>query len=332
MSTRPLFIISLDFELYWGMFDKVTLEAYGTNIQGAHTAIPELLSLFAKNGIHATWAVVGMLMCNSKAELLELLPREELRPRYADMRLSAYEHLATSSIGENRSDDPYHYGAELVELIAATPHQEIGSHTFSHYYTQDGSENGAAVFAADCEAFRTVSQRHGISAASIVFPRNQTTPEALDVCDSFGFRAYRGTPDHFLYTGKKEQTQSGLFLRALRLIDAYINISGHHTFTLHSGEVLCNIQGSRFFRPYIPALRLFERVRLARIKNSMTHAAAHGEIFHLWWHPHNFGVNRKENLANLVELLAHYKQLQEKYGMESVTMAEAATRVNGSAD
>jgi hypothetical protein len=71
-------------------------------------------------------------------------------------------------------------------------------------------------------------------------------------------------------------------------------------------------------------------LRIARIKNSMTHAAKNNQVFHLWWHPHNFGINRKENLAALLELIAHYKKLHDEYGMESATMQEAAIRANGS--
>ncbi len=333
MSNRPLFVVSLDFELYWGMFDKVTLDTYGENIKGVHEAIPELLSLFEKYGVHATWAVVGMLMCRSKDELMSLLPEPSLRPQYDDMRLSAYEHILHTNIGENEQNDPYHYGHSLVEMILRTQHQELGSHTFSHYYAQDGSNNGEAIFAADCAAFRNVSERFGAKITSIVFPRNQTSPEALRVCKQFGYQVYRGTPDHFLYTGKKEKEQTNIFLRILRLIDAYINISGHHSYPINSVSepILSNVPGSRFLRPYSHSLRLIERLRIARIKKSMTYAATHGEVFHLWWHPHNFGTNRKENLANLIEILEHFKDLQTLYGMESATMQEVATRANESA-
>jgi peptidoglycan/xylan/chitin deacetylase (PgdA/CDA1 family) len=332
MSNKPLLVISLDFELYWGMFDKVTLEQYGENIRGVHTAIPEILTLFKENGIHATWATVGMLMQENKSELEALLPNPELRPKYADMSVSSYAHIQNTSIGEHASGDPYHYGAHLVEKIIETPFQELASHTFSHYYCLDGGENGEAIFAADCDAFARAAFKFNRPITSIVFPRNQANAEALNVCKAQGFTSYRGTPHHFLYTGKKEKEQTSPLLRMLRLLDAYINLSGHHTFTLESakGSILTNIAGSRFLRPYSKTLRLLEPLRIARIKNSMTHAAKNNQVFHLWWHPHNFGINRKENLAALLELIAHYKKLHDEYGMESATMQEAAIRANGS--
>jgi peptidoglycan/xylan/chitin deacetylase (PgdA/CDA1 family) len=331
MSNKPFFVISLDFELLWGMFDKVTVAEYGQNIKGESQAIPEMLTLFRQNGIHATWATVGMLMSENKDELFSLLPPAEERPTYADMKVSSYTHIEEGALGENEQDDPYHFGSLLVRMILETPHQELGSHTFSHYYAQDGAENDASVFAADCTAFKKAAAKFNVEISSIVFPRNQTTKEALQTCKDAGLKIYRGTPHHFLYTGKKEQEQTNPFLRILRLIDAYINISGHHTQKLADvpEKILDNVRGSRFLRPYSPTLRFLEKLRLTRIKSSMTYAAKHGEIFHLWWHPHNFGLNRKENLENLTQIIEHFKTLEYIYGMKSATMEEVARSAHG---
>jgi hypothetical protein len=47
-------IISLDFELYWGGRDSKTLDRYRENILGVRAAVPAMLALFHKYGIHAT--------------------------------------------------------------------------------------------------------------------------------------------------------------------------------------------------------------------------------------------------------------------------------------
>jgi hypothetical protein len=65
-------------------------------------------------------------------------------------------------------------------------------------------------------------------------------------------------------------------------------------------------------------------LRFRRIKGQMLHAAKKGEIFHLWWHPHNFGMHTKENLAFLTKILEYYAKLQEKYEMQSLNMEEIA--------
>jgi hypothetical protein len=56
----------------------------------------------------------------------------------------------------------------------------------------------------------------------------------------------------------------------------------------------------------------------------MTTAATSGAVFHLWWHPHNFGVNVERNIEALESILKHYIHLRDQYGMRSQTMFEAA--------
>ena len=57
----------------------------------------------------------------------------------------------------------------------------------------------------------------------------------------------------------------------------------------------------------------------------MTYAAQSEQTFHLWWHPHNFGRDLEANMSFLKRLLEHYRSLNEHYGMQSRTMAEAAS-------
>ena len=56
-------------------------------------------------------------------------------------------------------------------------------------------------------------------------------------------------------------------------------------------------------------------------------AARRRTLFHLWWHPHNFGVDLQENLAFLRDILDHFRTLQDRYGMRSMTMAALADEV-----
>ncbi|HEU4677810.1 MAG TPA: polysaccharide deacetylase family protein [Candidatus Paceibacterota bacterium] len=323
---RPgTFVVSLDFELYWGMTDAATLDAYGANIRGVRTAIPRMLDLFVRYGIHATWATIGMLMARSKTELLSLLPPPERRPTYVDPRLSSYEYLKTAPVGEEESVDPYHFGSSLVERIKETPGQEIANHTFSHYYCIEGNAHLVETLGADLDAHARVSALHGVRTRSIVFPRNQVSPEALLVCAEHGITAYRGTENHFLYRPRRDEEQT-LFVRALRLFDHYVDVSGYHTYPtpVRTSDLPVNVPASRFFRPWIRALSLLEPLRMRRIKNAMTHAAKRGEVFHLWWHPHNFGVNQDRNFKNLETILEHFASLRKTYGMESHSMAEVA--------
>jgi hypothetical protein len=118
--------------------------------------------------------------------------------------------------------------------------------------------------------------------------------------------------------------------RAVRLLDAYLNLSGHHCYEpVYMKDLeLCNIPASRFLRPYSKKAAFMDWLRLKRITNSMTYAAKHGLTYHLWWHPHNFGINLVENLAFLEKILQHYQKLSQKYSFSSVSMQQLAGLLN----
>ena len=59
----------------------------------------------------------------------------------------------------------------------------------------------------------------------------------------------------------------------------------------------------------------------------METAARTNRTFHLWWHPHNFGAAPAQNLEVLRIILRAYQELNDQFGMESQTMAEAAAEV-----
>ena len=75
-------MVSLDFELFWGMLDVCTLDDYRENVLGGRKAIPELLKLFQTYDIHATWAAVGFLFGENYEDLRQFFP--EQIPDYAD--------------------------------------------------------------------------------------------------------------------------------------------------------------------------------------------------------------------------------------------------------
>jgi peptidoglycan/xylan/chitin deacetylase (PgdA/CDA1 family) len=314
-------VISLDFELYWGVHDKVSVEAYRGNLLGVRAAVPAMLALFREFGVHATWATVGLLFFESKRELLDGLPSR--RPAYTRGELSPYGLL--SSVGENERDDPLHFAPSLIRHIAETPHQELGTHTFSHYYCLEAGQS-AADFRADLEAATAVMQRKvGRSPRSIVFPRNQTTAACIAECDAMGLTAYRGNLPSWLYRERADGDES-LLRRGVRLADAYLPLSGRNASRIRraTGAGATDVTASRYLRPYAPALRRLEPLRLRRITSDLVQAATSGRTYHLWWHPHDFGVHLGENLRVLHQILICFDELRDRYGMESRTMEEAA--------
>jgi hypothetical protein len=316
-KTAGTFIISLDFELMWGVRDKRSLSDYGSNILGVRQVVPALLTLFKERDVACTWATVGFLFFSAKRELLEALPTH--LPNYVEPQLSPYPDL--SNIGENEDADPYWYGLSLIKRITDYPRQEIGTHTFSHFYClENGATPGA--FRCDLEAAREAAKRVSLDLKSIAFPRNQIGDAYLRVCRDLGLLAFRGNERTWFHRASRDRDQT-LAMRVGRLADSYVPLAGPHDHVLTSQEGLVDVASSRFLRPArngdIP-----EWLRLQRITSAMKVAARHGTIFHLWWHPHNFGINLERNLAFLRKVLDQLDVLRERYGMRSLTMAEAA--------
>ncbi len=90
---------------------------------------------------------------------------------------------------------------------------------------------------------------------------------------------------------------------------------------------MIDLPASRFLRPYSPRLGRLEWLRLRRITSAMETAARTNTTFHLWWHPHNFGAQTAKNLDVLRIILRTFQELNDRYGMQSQTMAEAAAEV-----
>jgi len=316
MTARPAFVISLDFELMWGVRDHETVDSYGANILGARAAIPRILDLFERHGIRATWATVGFVFCESKDELLASAP--SLRPSYEHSRLSNYSYF--QELGDSEKTEPYYFGASLIDRVMACPGQEIGSHSLSHYYCMEAGQQ-LAEFDADIETAVALAKRRNIALKSFVFPRNQYLQEHLGVLKRHGFRVFRGNERAWVYNATKGMDQTKL-RRGLRLLDHYVNLTGHHVHGETAQEPLIELPASRFLRPYSRKLASLDGLRLRRITEAIDQAAISGRIFHLWWHPHNFGANTEENLAMLKLILAHFSMQRDRYGMTSASMGD----------
>jgi hypothetical protein len=111
-------------------------------------------------------------------------------------------------------------------------------------------------------------------------------------------------------------------------MDSYINLSGSNTYDLKGlDRVITDVPGSRFLRPYSPKLGFLEQIRFNRIRKEMTFAAKNNRMYHLWWHPHNFGKHQEKNISFLKKILDHYQYLKESYSFASLNMMEAATHL-----
>ncbi|MBU0586028.1 polysaccharide deacetylase family protein [Candidatus Micrarchaeota archaeon] len=319
-------IISLDFEMHWGVHDSLGMEKYGSSILAERKVIPRLLELFKKYNIHATWATVGFLFFNNKQELMASLPK--ILPQYLDKSISTYKLL--NQLGQDEQSDPYHYAHSVIKLISKYPGQEIASHTFSHYYCQEPGQDLSS-FEADMRAALSTAKKKGFHIDTLIFPRNQYNAQYVELLKSLGVTSFRGNEPQWFH--QPISYRSDNFLRRIfRFLDCYINISGAtNRYSLEKvvKSFPYNLAASRFLRPYSKNLSFFEPIKMKRVLNEMTDAAVKGQVYHLWWHPHNFGDSMEENFKNLTLILDHYLKMKEEYGMLSLNMHEIANMLAG---
>ena len=337
------FTISLDFELHWGGFEKWPLKIsdfkspisdstyqahnpadYGNYFLNTRQLIPEMLRLFGEHEVHVTWATVGMLFHGERKQLLEYAPAE--KPGYTEQKLSAYRYIADVGVGENEASDPFHYAPTLIKAIVATPHQELGTHTFAHYYCNEAGQT-AEQFRADLRAAQRSAALFGQQLRSLVFPRNQFNDQYLKVCAEEGITSVRSNPRDWFWHIESTQGES-MWKRLNRGLDAYFPVGKENTYSIDSlerraGYPVC-IPASRLLRPYNPNEYFLNKLKIRRICEEMTRAARAGQVYHLWWHPHNFGAFPEQSLSGLKEILSHYSACRSAYGMVSLNMSEIA--------
>ncbi|ARS36159.1 polysaccharide deacetylase family protein [Pontibacter actiniarum] len=323
MQNIPVFTISLDFELYWGIFDKVPLKDRYQYFENTRKVIPQMLHLFEQEQVHVTWATVGMLFANDWPDWSALAPAE--KPAYSNKKLSAYSQQELHGKAEL---EPYFFAPELVKKVADTPYQEMATHTFSHYYCKEPGQT-VNQFRSDIRAAKHVAARIGAPMRSLVFPRNQYNQDYLKVCFEEGITSVRSNPKDWFW----QDTVEDKFLnKVFRTGDGYLPLGQRASFPLSSltkePNLPLSIPASRFLRP-VGSKSILNKLRLKRILSEMSEAAKRKECYHLWWHPHNFGGYPEQSMADLKVIIGHYKKLQKEYDMVSMTMQEIYEYVEG---
>lgn len=313
-------VVSLDFELHWGMRDHVKPgDRSFTELEPSRQVVRDLASYFARHRLRATWATVGMLFASTRGELIRCHP--ELRPAYRAPGLDPYVQV----VGEDEVADPEHFAGSLVRLLADTPGQEVASHTYSHFYCLEEGQDEAS-FRADLAAARAIAALRGVELTSLVLPRNQWNPAYAAALLDHGFTCYRGPQPSWGHQARRNDEQR-ISDRVARLVGTYAGFSPPPTFAwddLHDGSGLCNVPASAFLRPYDPRRRSLEPMRRARLVAGMRDAARRQRIFHLWWHPHNFVSHPNESFALLDALVEEFERLASVEGFRSMAMADVA--------
>lgn len=317
---QGIFTVSLDFELHWGVFDKKDRASRTTCYKNTLQLIPELLRLFEKHQVHATWATVGAVFARDKQEWDQLKPNVE--PDYSLPKYSAYHWVDEHGLPENFYFA--HFAPQSVQEILQYPGQELGTHTFGHYYCLEKQSRPNA-FDADLKAAKKIAQKVNNNPVSLVFPRNQFNDESLRVCYNNGIRVVRSNPDSWFWEPIADG-QPQLMRKIFRTGDAYVQLGRRTSYPLSAIKKRENeplqLPASRLLRPWHARYQLANKLSLQRIIGELKTAAKEKECYHLWWHPENFGDYPQENIKNLKLILEEYSKWREKYGMTSWNMGE----------
>ena len=310
---KGVLVISLDFELVWGVFDHIELNDKKTYFNNTLLAIPKMLALFEKHSIHVTWATVGMLFNDNWEEWHSNIP--SILPTYDNRNLNPYNY---GKKYQKSNLDAFFFAPNLIKNINSVKGQEIATHTYSHYYCL---EKGQTIeqFEADMKQAVLLANKFTISLKSLIFPRNQFNKDYLEVCSKNQIETVRTNPNNWYWDVTKPET---IVTKIFRSGDAYLPFGKKpYLDTIVKKDAVVCQPASRFLRPQ-NKIGILNTARLLRIKSEIIQAAKNGEVYHLWWHPHNFGIDTDGALKTLKAIVEVFVHCREVYGMESLTMKQ----------
>ncbi len=269
---QPTVVISLDLELAWGTFDLYFNDHLLMMSRWTHdVGVPWLLRNLTRNGLSASWAVVGAMMGRSLSDI-SALPEVS----YRHFSKPWFSYVPTEG-GE--ASHPEWFGASLVEMIRrAKPEQEIGFHSFSHApFGLPGMTRERAV--AEYRYCVQTAQKLGIPTTCFVFPRNLVA--YLRELREAGFTCFRDAdelPVRFASATLRSVwmvladllgTTPGMVEPSLR--DGIVSVPGSLMIRCAAG-----------WRKYIP-----DAMRWRRLRRGLDCVRRNGGVFHVWFHPEN---------------------------------------------
>lgn len=298
MTMTGVLTVSLDLELGWGSFDRGGLQRHAAAYRRTPEVVDRLCDLFAAHDVSATWAVVGHLLedCGGVHDA-------------SDPGRAAW--LADAPCARE-ADPALWHAPELVDRVRdCEVQQDVGLHGYSHLVFD---EHGREAAAEELRAARRVAEGAGLDPASFVFPRNGVAH--VDLLAEHGLSVYRGRDARWY---EHPPTPKGA-RRMLRFVDEAAGTCPPTVRPRVEGDVVC-VPGSQVFRPDHGAWGWTPQgTQLRRARKGLDRAAARGEVFHLWFHPFNLGVDPDPLLATLDDVLSHADDLRRSGDLEVLSI------------
>ncbi len=281
------FCVSIDLELAWGVWDKLTPDRLELAAEAEKTIVARLLALSEKHDLPVTWAAVGRIFDTGAEGSLPAGPR------------AAW------------------YAPELVESIRASRvAHDLGSHSWAHVYYDRISRDEAAEDLGRDVALR---KAWGLPLRTWVYPRNGVGH--VDLLAAAGVEVYRTLDQGFVGWlrdhAPRWMAPGNLADKALPVIPALVRPERRGGIVaLPSSTILIARNGPR--RVVRPAVTRF------RWKRALDDAAGSDGCFHAWFHPSNFYWRSESQYAVVDAAFAHASRLRDAGRLEIRTMADFA--------
>jgi peptidoglycan/xylan/chitin deacetylase (PgdA/CDA1 family) len=281
-SKKASFVLSIDLELAWGVWDKLSSTSIQKIIDTERLVCENLLNIFEENEIPVTWAVVAALLDNKNKMMGNLNQKAWYAPDILDNILnSKIKHLITS-------------------------------HSYGH---KEFNTSSKEEIIEDFEKSNFFLKLININADVFIFPRNQVFH--LDVLSKFKFKTYRSV-DKSWYKKVYEYNKS--LGKISNLIDKIIPIKTNSVSPLIDKFGLTEIPTSILLiskngiRAIITNYSMFKKV-----KEGIDLAIKRNECFHIWFHPSNFYYQTNKQF-DLLKKIIHYVNLKRDQGLIEIKL------------
>lgn len=313
-------MFSLDTELAWGSVHRGGYAGRERDFERTRPVIGQLLGLFERYRIRATWAVVGHLFLERCSPVDGVKHPEVVRPDHARGADDWFGRDPCTCL----AGDPFWYGPDIVEMIrSCSVPQEIGCHNFSHMIVGDPGCSREA-FSSELAASRDAASAHGVGMRSFVYPRNSIGH--VDVLAEHGYTSYRGLAPGWRWRSR------GAAARLARLADNFLPSAAPAVRPVRGEGGVVNVPASYNYihrsgwGRYVPV-----GVRVRKAAGGLRRAAREGGVFHMWTHPFNIASDPRGLLGGLERIFQEYKSLADSGLIASRSMCDIAEAAAGTA-
>lgn len=307
---RGAAVISIDTEQIWGYLDLYDEQQFEARYPSAREIHDRLLNLLCREGIPATWTVVGMLAMNGSNGP-------------ADDRLAGLPAWWTHVVpAGNENTRPLWYRRSFVERLkhASVP-QDIGMHGGIAHLVWGDPRVEAVTAARELRAGMQALESIGIKPTSFVYPRDLDTHH--HVLRDAGIRCYRGRAPIL-----SEQFGYSKFGSVVRASEELRKATPPPVWPVEVMPGLWNIPASMSIyclgagrSRLIPA-----RLRVDRTRLGLEAASARSGVFHLALHPENLAES--DFAFSVFEaMVQEVCRWRDRHGVETLTMSSAVDRV-----